>query len=258
MGFRAFQKRPDYGFLSFADGLPVRKVAYAACSGVPTADAATFAYVPHWLRRLDAISVRNRATQSLVAQWLDGTEVPVVCDPTYFNDFARFTSWKSRGVPDDYILVYAFPSSDQPLGEALLRRMRDETGLPVVVIPPADFQVYDFPGADHYVRTTGPGEWIALLAQAKVFLTNSFHGMAVASQLEIPFAAYAHPGTSIAYRLDDIAERYELSSHMARGPADVSTVAWGADEASLGRTRERIRAHVAESRRFLERALGDA
>ncbi len=255
MAFRAFQRRPDYGFLSFAARRPVRRIAYAACAGMPTSSAASHVYAPYWLNQFDAISVRNQATQELVADWLDGRQVPVTCDPVFLEDFSGFANLQPQGLPTDYILVYAFPSTVESLGNAVLQRMQQELKSPVLVIPPADFQVYDFPGGDRYIRHLDPRGWVALIAHAKAFLTNSFHGMAMASKLGTPFVAFYESHSPIAYRLDDIADRYGLRDRVVNRIEDITRLELAWEEENKKSAAEAIRRHAEASRMFLQNAL---
>lgn len=255
MAYWAFLKRPDTAFLSFTKGLPVRRIAYAACSGTAVSDSAAYCYAPYWLRQFAAISVRNRATQSLVGEWLEGNPPVITCDPSLLYDFSEFKTLRLKNLPARYVLVYAFPSPLEEAARAVLERMRAETNLPVVVIPPADHYDNRFPGGDHYAYALDPGEWVSLIANADAFLTNSFHGMLFAANMGTPFVAYYQPGSAISGRLEDAAGRYALQPHVMTSADEASSVRWRANEDERRRTRERMDRHVEESRGFLRRSF---
>ena len=166
--------------LSFApDG--ATRISYAASFGsneIPTEIKPVFR---NYLKYYKAISVRENSGQDLVKD-LSGKDASVVLDPTLLLNAKQ---WNEIAVPQrlvkaKYILCYflnysfnAFPYVDE-----LAKHIRRQTSYDIVRVarPPHRLQLLN----TKYKVGASPQEFLALVRDAEIVLTTSFHGTAFA------------------------------------------------------------------------------
>lgn len=180
---RAFH--PAY-MLDFGDS-SVRRISYAASLGVDHASEERLKELGGYLDRFDAISVREESGAKLVSRV--GKKAEVVVDPSLLLDRAQ---WGKIAVPytgtGKYILTYCLEESDE--FNAVLKKVSDETGLPVVRVGGAVKN--RITPVNHFIRDAGPYEFLGLLLNAEYIFTNSFHGTAFALNLGKPLVGIRH------------------------------------------------------------------
>ncbi len=167
-------------FLDFADKY---KFSYAASLGKASLEAVregvnlpepAEALYRRCIGRLDGVSVREEYAKDLLALYTD-KNIEVTCDPTLLlteEEWMQIADPKKR--KGKYIFAYS--TSTRPNYTSFLKKLRRQTGLPVVQITwsPADAikqKSLTFPT---------PQRWLRLLHDAEYVVTNSFHGTAFA------------------------------------------------------------------------------
>lgn len=170
---------PAY-FGQFASGR--KKFSYAA--SVPNGDIPETEkpFFQEYLGTLSAVSVREERLAEELRKLL-GKEVTTVVDPTLLlerEDYDTLLHDKSI-VAEPYLFVYYVVES--PLLTRLARQMAAATGYRLVELhyhrtPERDRELQEA-GKDiitDYVYTAGPGEFLTYIRDARIVLTNSFHG----------------------------------------------------------------------------------
>ncbi len=152
-------------YLRFAEGLPLRRVAYAASFGVDkweytpeqTAECAALA------RQFDAVSVREESGVALCRDHL-GVEAQSVLDPTLLlraDDYRPIID--ATPVADKpYLAVYCLDKT--PAKEAFFDRLAQERGLEVQ---------YFTTGWNSRLTVE---QWLSTFSNATMVVTDSFHG----------------------------------------------------------------------------------
>lgn len=164
-----------------------RKIAYAPSFGVPRIPPEMEAELRGYLEQFSHLSVRE-GRGALIVRELSGRDAPVVLDPTLLpsrEDWASMASSHActgRG----YILCYCI-SAPGPL-EPYIRRLAEETGLPVVQLCGVRRKVH--PRA-RCVLDAGPAEFLGLFRDASFVCTNSFHGTVFSVQFQKPFFPFS-------------------------------------------------------------------
>jgi len=181
--------------LSFAPD-DATKISYAASFGSNEIPAEIKPLFEKYLSRYKAISVRENSGRDLVKE-LIGREASVVLDPTLLLNAEQ---WNEIAVPQrlvkrKYILCYflnysfnAFPYVDD-----LAEYIRRQTGFEIVRVarPPHRIQLRNI----EYKIGASPQEFLALVRDAEIVLTTSFHGTAFAVN-------YGRPVFTIVKRRD--------------------------------------------------------
>lgn len=132
------------------------------------------------LKQYDVLSVREESGKSILDKIGIGSEI--VCDPTllyYYNpDFYKRLSAHSRlrkneALKNGYILVYSLEKSKDI--DDFAQKLKSETGYQVVSLHPMNGQTQQ---CDLFINDTDPYDFLYLIEQCAVMVTNSFHGLA--------------------------------------------------------------------------------
>ncbi len=176
-----FQNGKDPAFfLQFAPQ-SARKIAFAASFGISELAAADIDRMRPWLKELDAVSVREKTGLEILTKM--GIPAIKVCDPVFLLDKQE---WKSmipeHGTSTNYILLYDFDRN--PAIEEIAIRYSRITGQRVYSILPTTSK-------EICVQRPGPLEFLVLIKNAGLVLTNSFHAIAFALLFHKEFYAFA-------------------------------------------------------------------
>ncbi len=227
-------------YLRFAQGLPIRRVAYAASFGVdeweysPEQTAACAALA----RQMDAISVREASGVDLCREHL-GVAAQYVLDPTMLLDAEGYKAiiddqWDAR---EAYLAVYCLDIT--PAKEAFFNRLAQERGLKVRYFSAG------------WKSTLTIGQWLAMLSHASTVVTDSFHGTVFSILFGREFYTLSNPGrgnTRIAGLLEQLGLENRLLSDVNPVEPTDTAIDWQKAYARLEKRRQ-------ESMSFLEQAL---
>ena len=152
-------------FLRFAEGLPLKRVAYAASFGTNEWEytAEQSAACAALAQQMNAVSVREADGVDLCREHL-GVKAQCVLDPTLLLDAERYKtiiddSWDG-GEP--YLAVYCLDIT--PEKEAFFNQLASERGLVVRYF------------AAGWKAKLSVQQWLAMLSKAAIVVTDSFHG----------------------------------------------------------------------------------
>lgn len=227
-----------------------RKIAYAPSFGVPQIPEGMEAELRGYLAQFSHLSVRESQGAAIVRN-IAGRDAPVVLDPTLLparEDWANMASnhaWTGKS----YILCYCIsaPGALAPY----IRRLAEETGLPVVQLCGARRKVH--PKA-RCVLDAGPAEFLGLFRDASFVCTNSFHGTVFSVQFQKPFFTAVSPRELAApetSRTFSLLSRLGLTERIV-GKGDTADLKAPVDWAAAER---RLLAARRSSLRYLDAAL---
>lgn len=183
----------DAYFLNFAKD--IRKVAYSPSLGAQNIleKAKDPNVYREYLKDFEAISVRERNGQKWLRE-LTGREVPIIADPTLLLTKEEWEQWLPlEDVPGDYIFNYAYyhhdPATNRAIGE-----IGRKLNMPVYTIDYRSSCIYKLSeyGIERY-KASGPLAMLSLMKNARLVLTQSFHGTVFAAMFERPFYSYHAP-----------------------------------------------------------------
>ena len=174
-----------------------RKIAYAPSFGIPRVPAEMEGELNAYLDTYSHLSTRERQGQQIILQ-ATGREVPVVLDPTLLlrreewsqvaNTPAGYPAPQGADGKGGYLLCYCI-SHPGPL-EPYIRRLAEETGLPVVQLCGIRRKIH--PKAQ-CILDAGPAEFLGLFRNAAYVCTNSFHGTVFSTLFQKPFFTAVAP-----------------------------------------------------------------
>lgn len=171
----------DVYFLNFFQG---RKFSYASSFGSYKWQEEMKDTLGFRLRAFSDISVREQDGAEFLTDFL-GRKVQRCLDPTLLLDrseWKKFISPLSVLENESYIFVYAF-SKNRTVKE-IARRLSEDKGLKVVVV---DQNILPGMSCDYHFNSVDPSEFLFLLDNASIVLTDSFHGTAFSVNFQKEF-----------------------------------------------------------------------
>lgn len=240
--FNCVQSNPNVGFspdLFGAGSEAHRTVTYAASCGNTTVsklrERGVADEVAGWLRDLDAVSVRDENTASVVRE-LAGTDPVRNLDPVLAWDFFGEVDVPESPVEGRYVIAYAYSGRLAEDECAALRAYADERGLRVVNVGGVQGRCDEF-------LDLGPFEVLAAFRGAECVLTDTFHGTILSVIAERPFATIVRTqGYGNAEKLTDLLSRLGLGSRAAPSTDDFARLLDSAPDWTP------VRARIAEGR----------
>lgn len=173
----------DNGFY-FAGFAPKNalKISYASSVGVSAVNKKQAAFMAPFLNSFDVISTREQKGADII-NTISDKKATVVLDPTLLLDAF---GWNKVAAPclinEPYIFCYLF--GEREYVAEIKKKVTEMTGLKVVCIP---FVPRELDSNDEKIFDAGPAEFISLIKNASLVLTDSFHATAFSINLETPF-----------------------------------------------------------------------
>lgn len=152
-----------------------------------------------------AISVREQFAKRALDQ-LTEKEIKILMDPTFLfsrNEWIELLGRKSQyyNIKKKYILTY-FIAGDKAAYKARVREYSEKFDLPVWSI---QFSNYHWKETSKRITGISIEDFIALMANATLILTDSFHGTAFSINLNRNFVPFRHSGNPV--RVIDLLEK---------------------------------------------------
>ena len=182
------------------------KISYATSVGVTKVSKYTKKKFSAWLKSYDAISVREQEAIFLL-QPLVSQKISQCCDPTFLLPMEHWRSLASkRQVKNKYIFLFVVGEGNQACDYA--ECLHKQLGLPVVTNK--NIRGYSF----QIVNDIGPLEWLALIRDAEMLVTNSFHGCVFSLIMNTPFkvSIFNNRGSRIINLLQQMGDEVLLLS----------------------------------------------
>ena len=195
---------PAY-FLDFGDD-SIRRISYAASFGIGQIGKGNESWIKKQIVRFDAVSVREKAGVGILRN-LGFNEVVQVMDPVFLispSDWKETTvgfARKYNVVKDGYILLYDF-IDDGRIG-IFAEECAKQTGLPIVAINDCKRNSY----ATHNINNAGPLEFVLLILNASIVISNSFHATAFSCIFGKDFYTFPLSTQQNSSRMTDLLEQ---------------------------------------------------
>lgn len=168
---------PDFSEAYLLPKVPVKKIAYAVSLGSRSANTKLAEY-KDYLDAFAEISTRETSAKRILEKILK-KDINIVLDPTFLlekKDYEKIVSNQNPIVEGDYIFFYSISYPSDVLN--VVRSVAKRSGMKVVTV----FTSFHTIMCERYgieVRyNAGPEEFLNLISNAKMILTNSFHGTA--------------------------------------------------------------------------------
>lgn len=180
---------PNHGYLDaplfFAEKLPaaLRKISYSASYGDEPLVGETLERAKACVRRLSAISVRERLAQEQL-QGVGGISVEVTVDPTLLIQVSDYGEIPDRVlVRGDYLFMYTLYVTPFFLNTA--KSLARALGVKCVVATCCQYSRFQAPSGLTY--GVSPDRLVQYVRHAKYVLAGSFHGTVMGVLFDKPF-----------------------------------------------------------------------
>lgn len=197
-------------FLTFAP-LGKKKISYASSIGVTELLENERLDFRRWLSSYDAISVREYQAKDLLDSFVD-KPVTQIADPTFLLDSAF---WRNIAVnyqkTEPYILLFTVGFDSNLLKFAI--KISNESGLRLIYLNQKLSEPID--GSYKVVNDAGPRDFLGLIAQSEMVITDSYHATVFSLILEAKnFYVYIGTYNKRGSRILDLLKTYQEESHL--------------------------------------------
>lgn len=195
--------KKDLFLLTFAR--PEQKVCFSPSFGIDTLPTEWIPWFKHKLKSFPFLSVREEAGKILIWE-LTGKEAEILIDPTMMLDKVKWMKIAKKpmklNLNTPYILTYFLGGRSDRINNDL-NRIAKENG----------FNIYNLlDETQQGVYVSGPCEFIYLISQAKLVLTDSFHACVFSFLFQKPFLVYSRQGkeNNMMSRIETLLKKFNL------------------------------------------------
>lgn len=194
-------------FLTFAK--QGRKISYATSIGITNLNNNVRNSFRQWLKEYDTISVREFEAKNIIESLTD-KKVYIVSDPTIL---LRSEYWKNiakeQNIQEKYLFLFTlFPIKE--LKEYAIT-LSKKYNYKLIIWSESFYEK----SCDDYevIRGIGPYEWLGIIKQAQLIITNSFHGTLLSILMGRNFYTYNKDNTRSS-RIINLLNHYNLSDRL--------------------------------------------
>ncbi len=234
----------------FLDFVPENKgkIAYAPSIGVQYVPEECHQEMKRLINRLDAVSVREQRGAELIRE-IASQEAPVVLDPTLLFDGEWWSkAIKPVNIKKPYILCYLFNENKSTYD--FVEKMRRETGYEVITLPFAFRDIYNKNSTKIY--DAGPSEFLYLIKNAALIITDSFHATAFSINFNRNFICLFRntdeEKNNMNSRITSILSIAGLEDRLITDPENINVLPYDIDYSEVNK---RLSARREKDRRFL-------
>ena len=227
-----------------------KKRAFSTSFGLTCVEDNKKAVYEKYLKEFYKVALREKQGQELFKK-LTQNDAELVLDPTFLYGqygWSQLASTITAKEKIKYILVYQMIISKELVQVA--EYIRKETGYKVIWIP--------FPygkGCKCNIKlSAGPLEWLSLIKNAELVLTNSFHGVAFSIIFNTQFyCLISEKLTKTASRMASMLKLFNLDSRLIAEEKDICL----ADKINYEKVNNIVEIKRKESIRILKEILAD-
>ena len=167
-------------FLSFVSD-DSKKISYAPSMGLPTIDNK---YIKEEIKKLvskfDSISIREEQGKNLIKDFTD-KEIEVLLDPTLLLNKEEWNEeFNLKEKNNDYIVFYCLGGKKEHY--KIAKKIAKTLNKKLIIIPG---NVLDYKREE--VQNASPEEFLKLIYNASLVITDSFHGTIFSINFNVPF-----------------------------------------------------------------------
>ena len=210
-----------------------------------------------YIERFRCVSVREKTAEKILTD-LGISDVKTVLDPTLLLTKEQWEILISNKPKEkDYVLCYFFSDSKKIRSELKNYCNSHNLDLKYIPFPRQEYQKGDFIGAGQRVDDIGPLEFIELIYNARLVLTDSFHGIALSIVLNKEFFAFERDckksKVSMNSRIYDLLDLVGLRNRLLTKHIDISKII--NEKIDYSAVNKIISRNRIESKKFLLMAL---
>lgn len=189
-----------------------RKISYATSIGITELSDDVKRDFAKWLKSYDYISVREREAVNLITPLVE-QPVHQVCDPTFLISPKEWKHLSVKGKDfGDYIFVFTLSPMPEVIDFAL--SIKNNLGYKIIVfghsVKEPKSKLYET------IYSLGPREWLGMIENAKIVITNSFHGTVFSLLFHTPFLTYIAPNNKRGSRIINLLDTFGMQNRLIK------------------------------------------
>jgi len=239
-------------FLSFTDK---KKIAYAASFGLSVLPKQYLAKYKEQIKHLDSISVREESAAKLI-QDMGISKPQVVLDPVFLLTKEQWLKLAVQPKQQKYILCYYMPgfAPVEKKIKTLAKFYAQKYNYSILNVGKKEYSRFFF--WEDNLRAIGPAEFLGLIANAEMVITNSFHGTAFSVLFDKKFISVINTALGkkdLSSRIVDLLGSIKHTSSLLDISKENSS-----QMVNLSKDSKEILEHnISKSKQFLFDQLGD-
>lgn len=197
----------DISFAAFANSK--KRIAFSpsfGCSEIPVKDKEKYT---HYLNQIDCLSVREYAGQQIIKD-LTGRSAEVLIDPTLMlskQEWLEIASKPAFISKKKYLLTYVLGNETEEF-KKFVKQVAKEKNLQILnLLDPLDKNIH----------CVDPSEFIYLINNADVMVTDSFHGAVFSIIMKTPFVIFERQDSHVSMnsRIDTLVSTFNMESRLS-------------------------------------------
>lgn len=195
-------------FLTFVKSRKAIKMSYGTSIGITDLSRNEKRRFAKWLSTFDHISVREAQAKRLLESFVDN-QIERVPDPTFLLDAELWQKMAHSPADNNYILVFSLGKRKYILDKAV--EIAAEWGYKVKVIDQKFSHKDNIDKSIEIVDNAGPLEFVGLIKDASLVLTDSFHCTVFSLITNTRnFYSYLDPSDDRGSRVEDLLDTFNL------------------------------------------------
>ena len=189
-----------------------QKIAYASSFAVNNIPSECIETYKTLLSQYTSLSTRENGGRDIVYTLLN-KKIPVVLDPVFLLSKDAWDNVRDKAycVNENYVLLYSLHLNQELIN--LGKRIANEMQCKLYIVT-AGFYKYKSLNGMEYLTDVGPAQWLNLICNTKLFLTNSFHGTAFAILLKKPFISCIDKKAKMNDRIFTLLHKLGYEDHL--------------------------------------------
>ena len=245
--------RNDPGFFLQFGSKECKRIAYAPSFGVSVLPDTAKSNLKQYTDYFDALSVREQSGAALMKEICE-RDVPVMLDPTMMADGAVWADFDRMpaGIPKQYILIYRFGRMEYM--EKQIQHIAAELKFPILEIP---VSIESYGKGSKLLFGVGPEEFVTLIRNAEIVLTDSFHATVFSILNHTQFYTFLRQEkkekNNMNSRMENLLEMLNLQERLIYPDSEIVSLS----KVKYGNADVVLKQRQNESQKFLKDALGE-
>lgn|SRR5574344_126555 len=190
--------------LSCIDDKNIKKVSYAASVGNDNINKDEKEYLDNLVKKFNYVSVREKSLKEKL-----GNNVVNVFDPVFLFDKKEWNKLCENEKKEDFVFVFPLQNNDDI--DKIVDELNKNYNYKIYIYGKFGLKKYS-KGKIEYIFDISPNEFLTLIRDAKMVVTNSFHGLSLSVILNKQFISVLH--TSRSSRQIDVLKELNLSDRI--------------------------------------------
>lgn len=216
-----------------------KKISYAVSMGIPELPKEHEEEFEKCIKNLDYISVREETLKKYVEKFTDKPIIKAI-DPTFLLEKEDYDELIQENKQEDYILINELGPDDRLI--KIAEKIANERNLKIIELNDKKKENYKY----EQISDASPMEYLSLIKNSKVIITNSFHGTVFSIIFEKEF--YTITRLNRNSRMENILDIVGMRDRLIDKVEEIENV----KKQDYNKAYKNLEIEIEKSRRFLK------